>query len=288
MSQAQEPLKARIREFWSTNPMAYNIAGTGSMEDDQFLLACEAVDRVFYGKLAGNMNKAGAPMYSGLIDYERYRDKPVLEVGFGMGSMLRELSRQGGKAYGIDLSGSHVALCQRRIDLRDFAATIQQGDAEQLPYEENSFDLVVSHGVLHHTSDTAKCFSEIERVLRPGGQMVTMLYNRNSYRVRYLYYLAMMPKRFRHRDKRVFCSLMEAVNWASDIHDADQMGAPVANIFTQQEVSQFCKGFSSVKHMTWDYLHLLDYFPFGMFMPRYIRKQILGRFGYFLITNAFK
>src|SRR5207245_4997879 len=57
-------------------------------------------------------------------------------------------------------------------------------DAENLDFNDNSFDLVYSHGVLHHTPDTARAVREIHRVLRPGGRAVVMLYHRNSYNYR--------------------------------------------------------------------------------------------------------
>ncbi len=53
-------------------------------------------------------------------------------------------------------------------------------DGERLPFRSETFDVVYSNGVLHHTPDTAGAIREVHRVLRPGGIAKVMLYHRNS------------------------------------------------------------------------------------------------------------
>ncbi len=57
---------------------------------------------------------------------------------------------------------------------------ISVGDAENLPFPADSFDLGYSFGVLHHSPDTIKAIGELVRVIRPGGELKMMLYNRRS------------------------------------------------------------------------------------------------------------
>jgi len=68
--------------------------------------------------------------------------------------------------------------------LFDLPGKFQQQTLRNSTFADESFDLVYSHGVLHHTPDTAKAIREIHRVLRPGGRAIVMLYHRNSYNYR--------------------------------------------------------------------------------------------------------
>ncbi len=57
---------------------------------------------------------------------------------------------------------------------------VHQGDAENLPFADASFDIVYSNGVLHHVPDMARAFREAKRVLKPDGQFIVILYNKYS------------------------------------------------------------------------------------------------------------
>jgi SAM-dependent methyltransferase len=74
-----------------------------------------------------------------------------------------------------------VSITRRRFQLSLLKGGFTQGDAENLPFSDGAFDFVYSHGVLHHTPDTAQTIREIYRVLSPGGRAVVMLYYRNSF-----------------------------------------------------------------------------------------------------------
>lgn len=63
-------------------------------------------------------------------------------------------------------------------------------DAEHLPYGDNTFDLVYSWGVIHHSPDTFKCLQELIRVTKPGGTIKVMIYNRYSLFALYRWILA--------------------------------------------------------------------------------------------------
>src|SRR5207245_9250204 len=57
---------------------------------------------------------------------------------------------------------------------------VLSADAVNLPFDSNSFDLGFSFGVLHHSPDTIRALDELVRVIRPGGELKIMLYNRRS------------------------------------------------------------------------------------------------------------
>jgi len=107
--------------------------------------------------------------------------KRVLEIGLGEGSDAERLIRAGAEWSGVDLTSESVARVRARMTLRDLRyKELRQGSVLDLPFDNETFDLVFSHGVLHHVPDIRKAQTEIYRVLRPGGELVVMLYARWS------------------------------------------------------------------------------------------------------------
>ena len=91
-------------------------------------------------------------------------DRPrILDVGCGTGANLEMLS-QFGEAEGVDVSPDALAFCRQRG-----LQNVHQGEAEHLPYEDGSFDLVTGLDVVEHLDDDIAGLSEMRRVLRPGG-----------------------------------------------------------------------------------------------------------------------
>jgi SAM-dependent methyltransferase len=107
--------------------------------------------------------------------------KRVLEIGLGEGADSEQLIRRGAIWSGIDLTAESIARVRARLTLRELPYDeLRQGSVLDLPFADDSFDMVFSHGVLHHVPDIRRAQSEIHRVLRPGGELVVMLYARWS------------------------------------------------------------------------------------------------------------
>lgn len=87
----------------------------------------------------------------------------ILDVGCGTGANLEMLS-QFGNAQGVDVSTEALSFCRARG-----LENVKQGAAEELPYEDNSFDLVTGLDVVEHLDDDVAGLKEMRRVLRPGG-----------------------------------------------------------------------------------------------------------------------
>jgi ubiquinone/menaquinone biosynthesis C-methylase UbiE len=118
-----------------------------------------------------------------ILDFARFeesRGKKVLEIGVGLGADHQKFSEAGAELYGIDLTERAVAHTRDRLACFGLESRLEVGDAENLAFDDESFDLVYSWGVLHHSPDTSLAVSEVWRVLRPGGTCRIMVYHKWS------------------------------------------------------------------------------------------------------------
>jgi SAM-dependent methyltransferase len=115
------------------------------------------------------------------IDALNVAGKQVLEIGLGEGSESEQLIRRGAHWSGVDLTAESVARVRTRMTLRELPyQELRQGSVLDLPFADDTFDMVFSHGVLHHVPDIGQAQREIHRVLAPGGELVIMVYARWS------------------------------------------------------------------------------------------------------------
>lgn len=121
------------------------------------------------------------PEISRYAQFSRWRQKRVLEVGFGTGADLMRFARVGAEIVGIDLALTGAQVAQKRIEHEGSSARVLVANAEHLPFADGSFDLVYSWGAIHHSPDTPGAVSEIHRVLKPGGQMTIMIHHTLSW-----------------------------------------------------------------------------------------------------------
>jgi ubiquinone/menaquinone biosynthesis C-methylase UbiE len=164
-------LKERVREFWQANPCGTKFADAPPGSRRFY----ELVEDHRYQKEWHIPQAAGFASANGL---------KVLEIGCGLGTDGAQFAEAGADYTGVDLTDAAIELARKRFELFNLPGEFQTADAENLDFEDDSFDLVYSHGVLHHTPDTERAVREIHRILRPGGRAVVMLYHRDSYNYR--------------------------------------------------------------------------------------------------------
>ena len=115
------------------------------------------------------------------LDTIDFQGKQVLEVGLGQGADSEQIIRRGAIWSGLDLTPESVARVKTRLSLRKVPhQSVKQGSVLDIPYEDSSFDIVFSHGVLHHVPNIVGAQREIHRVLKPEGELIMMLYARLS------------------------------------------------------------------------------------------------------------
>jgi SAM-dependent methyltransferase len=120
------------------------------------------------------------PYIESFAGFESWKSRKVLEVGIGLGADHQRFVAAGADTCGIDLTPRAVEICRLRLALFGLHSDLRIGDAEQLPFPEEIFDLVWAWGVIHHTPDTAAAIREMQRVLKPGGMVKVMIYHSRS------------------------------------------------------------------------------------------------------------
>lgn len=122
-----------------------------------------------------------------LAEFPRWRGKRVLEIGCGIGTDTINFARHGARVTAVDLSEASVEIARRRARVYGLESEIafHVANAEELsrvvPVE--SYDLVYSFGVLHHTPHPARAIEEIRRYTVQGSTLKIMVYHRRSWKV---------------------------------------------------------------------------------------------------------
>ncbi len=115
--------------------------------------------------------------FDAIVPEEEQRNLPydrALELGCGSGFFLLNLIQSGVARRGsvTDLSPGMVKVATRNGENLGLEVDGRIADAEGIPYDDDTFDLVVGHAVLHHIPDVELSLREVVRVLKPGGRFV--------------------------------------------------------------------------------------------------------------------
>jgi ubiquinone/menaquinone biosynthesis C-methylase UbiE len=120
------------------------------------------------------------PWLARLIPFARLHGRRVLEIGFGAGFDAYSFVKGGANYSGVDITPENAERARSHLALSGFSADFRHASAEALPFDDESFEVVFSNGVLHHLADPEVGFAEAARVLRPDGVGWIIVYNRDS------------------------------------------------------------------------------------------------------------
>lgn len=117
------------------------------------------------------------------MELEKCKNKKVLEIGCGIGTDAYMLATNGAIYTGLDLSDKSLEIAKNRFNIFDLSGDFLNINAENMDiYSDNTFDMVYSFGVIHHTTHPEKIIKEVHRVLKKGGVFKLMLYASNSWK----------------------------------------------------------------------------------------------------------
>src|ERR1700752_254517 len=296
MSESNSTLKDRVRAFWQETPCGTKFADAAPGSRRFY----ELVEEHRYTK------EWHIPAAAG---FANSKNLSVLEVGCGLGTDGAQFAKAGAIYTGIDLTDAAVDLARRRFELFQLPGTFRVADAERLDFPDNTFDIVYSHGVLHHTPDTAAAVREVHRVLRPGGKAVVMLYHRDSYNyrvnisllrrtgvqllrwktgVKLVHLLTGEPEDSLREHARQLRTKSEYLNSEEFLsRNTDGAGNPLARVYSRSEARELFKDFARVEFPTYSlnkrWLPVL-----GPILPRFIESQMASRWGWHLWIYATK
>ena len=285
------------KDWWENNPMTYQFesdnvtndtTGFSKIPDSPQELSKEwylKVDKIFFDMASefANSDSNKTLPFSKLIDYEFLKGKKVLEIGCGMGSHSALLSQYASELVSIDLTEQAVKTTNKRFEVFGINnAKAIQVDAEDMPFEDNSFDFIWSWGVIHHSANTHIIVDHIHRVLKDGGKASLMVYHKNStrYYLHGLYQGIFKLKFLKHRS--LYAVNMTFTDGFIARHYTQKTGKLLFKKFSNVQTSVTDSGVPTVI-VGWGRLTRL--FP-SIFNP--INKWINNRFGWFLILNVNK
>jgi len=163
-------LNDEVRSFWEQGP-----CGSGSTIVGQL----QPLSREWFEQIENHRYQV-EPFIHSVAQFTRHHGKKILEVGVGAGTDHLQWARAGAQCFGVDLTQAAIDTTKARFAIYGFESELQRLDAETLPFPDNTFDIVYSWGVIHHSERPDLIIDEIMRVLKPGGKFIGMLYGRRS------------------------------------------------------------------------------------------------------------
>jgi ubiquinone/menaquinone biosynthesis C-methylase UbiE len=263
-----------------------------------------------------------SPEYFRDIEDERYRlqshihdflsslnlnGKRVLEIGTGVGTDARTIIRLGGDYTGINVDAGSSEMTHRALETFGLPGTVRQASALEIPFPDEKFDVVYSFGVLHHIPEVDRAIREIRRVLKPGGELAIMLYNRKSLNyaleikhlrkwgltvlglpgvVNLLAKLGLPEEKLkRHLELKSTMGQMTEDEWLS--RNTDGPDNPYSLVYDEQQTAQLLSTFCDVRQRV-DFFDYRHWGLIGALIPLTLRREIASRWGWHRLVTAGK
>ena len=152
-------------------------------------------------------------------EFPQWKNKKVLEVGCGLGTVGINFALNGADYTGVELSKESLEIAKKRFEVYNQSGKFYLGNAEELSsfVHIETYDLIYSFGVIHHSPHPEKIISEIKKYMNENSVLKIMLYAKDSWK-NYM------------------------IDAGLDQPEA-QYGCPIANTYTKQDVVELLDGY---------------------------------------------
>lgn len=263
--------KQKAREQWTHHP-AGAVYGR----------AHEFGTREFFDEVERHRYEQYAPWMPEVMGFSNFCGKRLLEVGCGMGTDLLQFARARARVTGVDLTPRSVETSRHHLELYGQSGDFALSDAENLPFGDDSFDVIYSNGVLHHTPDTARAIREVHRVLRPGGLARVMLYHRHSWN----YWFEILLHRGLLRGHLLRGQTAEDI-MSRYVEVNEGEGRPLVKVYSRGQARELFSMFSEVQTEVRQ-LTKGDFYFLGSLIPQSVLNVAGHKIGWNVIISARK
>lgn len=253
-----ETLENNIRTYWNNQPcnVKHSTFPVGSKE---------------YFDEVRNKRYHVEPHILKFADFNKWKDKRVLEIGCGIGTDAIEFAKAGADYTGIDISTASLTIAKERFDIYQLNSDLLNLDAtsDQL-LQLGSFDLIYSFGVLHHYPNVDKVINSVRAMLLPNGKFKFMVYAERSWKY------AMIKQGLDQFEAQADC--------------------PYAEVYTEEKIHKLLDNKFTIDCIEQDqcFMYQIDLYKQGKYkleswfeqMPQTIRQVIKKELGWHLLVTA--
>ena len=291
---ATSEMQKRVEAYWDAKPCDSEFSDVKQLSPP-FFLEVEAERYRLQSHIAA------------LLDRFQWTDKCVLEIGTGVGTDARQMIKRGASYTGINIDAGSTLATAAALKMCGLPGCVLQRDATRMDFPDWSFDFVYTFGVLHHIPDVESAMREILRVLKPGGELLAMLYNRNSINyaieIKHLRRVAVQLLRVpgvvdilvklgfprdkleRHRTIASTLYRMRDEEWLS--RNTDGPDNPYSRVYDEAEAARLFAAFD-VQWQEVFYFNPEHWGPVGRLLPRTAIEVLGRRWGWHRVIYARK
>lgn len=285
--------QAAVQQFWNGKPC--------DSENSQL----SSTSRNFYEEIEAERYTHQGHILT-ILDKLKWEGKKVLEIGTGVGTDARQLISRGAEYYGINVDEGSCNITNQALGLFGVPGTVQVMSATATRFPDATFDAVYTFGVLHHIPEVNKAISEIHRILKPGGELLFMVYNRSSINyqieIRYLrrwalrmillpgaislFSLLGFPRGKLSRHAELFRSFgkMSEEEWLS--RNTDGPNSPYSLVYGREQAEDLLSGKFKVKSNEVYYFEPRHWGPLGRFLPNFLVRFLGKHWGWHRVVLA--